>query len=416
MKLLKKTCLLPAFILLLTTLVACAGGSNTNPNELVVGIWGGNDAESAGMAQLKADFESQNPGITLTYRLYTDYNTQIQADMISGTAPDVFYVDASFFPFFDSIGVLEALDKQAVGADAFYDNLINTFVGASGDLYAIPKDFSTLAIYVNTDLLSDAGMTSSDIPTSWEDLVTFLPELQQKLDDKYGKDAVAAMTYNLELPRNLHLLTRDGAQTIDADGRATLDNSGVVDNFKIIMDLTGTGAYKRPSDLGLGWNGEAFGTGKTVIMDEGNWVYGTLNSDYSDINFEVLAMPSYKGETSSMLFTVGYGIYSQSNKKDLALKWIQFATGVDGMASWTTAAGVLPSRQDVADKIDVADDPNLQMHLDQVQHAMPWEMGQYASIINDQYKNFMPSAVIDRSISAQEALTQATEQSNFQIG
>jgi len=416
MKLLKKTCSLLAFILLATTVVACAGGTSSNPNELVVGIWGGNDAESAGMAQLKSDFEALNPGITLTYRLYTDYNTQIQADMISGTAPDVFYVDASLFPFFDSIGVLEPLDKQAVNADAFYDNLINTFVGASGDLYAMPKDFSTLAVYVNTDLLSDAGMTSSDIPASWEELVTFLPELQQKIDDKYGKDSVAAMTYNLELPRNLHLLTRGGAKAIDNDGRATLDDAGIINNFQIIMDLTGTGAYKRPSDLGLGWNGEAFGTGKTVIMDEGNWVYGTLNSDYSDINFEVLAMPTYKGETSSMLFTVGYGIYSQSTKKDLALKWIQFATGVDGMASWTSAAGVLPSRQDVADKINVSSDPNLQMHLDQVQHAIPWEMGQFAAIINVQYKNFMPSAVIDRSMSVQDALTQATEQANFQIG
>ena len=40
-------------------------------------------------------------------------------------------------------------------------------------------------------------------------------------------------------------------------------------------------------------------------MEEGNWVYGTLRTDYSDINFGVKEMPSYNGTQYSMSYTVG---------------------------------------------------------------------------------------------------------------
>ncbi|MCL2828520.1 MAG: extracellular solute-binding protein [Oscillospiraceae bacterium] len=382
--------------------------------ELVVGIWGGNDTEMAAMEEMRLNFEAMT-GASVTFRVYTDYNMQIQADFIAGTAPDVFYVDANMFPFFDSLGVLAPLDRQAVDADAFYTNLVDTFVGTSGQLYAVSKDFSTLALYVNLDMLEEVGLTVDDLPTAWEDFVEFLPAFQAQLDEAYGAGAVAAMSYNLELARNLHLLNRGGASVIGPDGRATLDTPGVLENFQLIMDLVETGAYQRPQDLGLGWNGEAFGVGRVAIMDEGNWVYNFLRTEFSDVNFAVLNMPSFRGEVSSMMFTVGYGMFIDSENQDLALEWIRYATGVDGMAIFTGATGVLPSRQDVADKIDVAADPFLQIHLDQVQHAIPWSMGLYSSIINDEYMNFLLEAV-QGNMTVEEAMRLAEEQANFQIG
>jgi len=94
----------------------------------------------------------------------------------------------------------------------------------------------------------------------------------------------------------------------------------VVDNMQFMVDLALTGAWKTPTDLGLGWNGEAFGVGKAAIMEEGNWVYTTLKNDYSDIRFGVKGMPAYKGTQYSMSFTVGWGVSSVSKEKDLARK------------------------------------------------------------------------------------------------
>lgn len=114
------------------------------------------------------------------------------------------------------------------------------------------------------------------------------------------------MTYNQDLSRNLPILQNGGAAVCDTEGNSTLASAGVVENLEFMLNFVNNGLWTTPADLGLGWNGEAFGTGKAVIMEEGNWVYGTLQKDYSDINFGVKAMPSYKGVEASMSFTVGF--------------------------------------------------------------------------------------------------------------
>ena len=36
-----------------------------------------------------------------------------------------------------------------------------------GKFYCAPKDFSTLALEINTDLWTKAGLTDADIPKDW---------------------------------------------------------------------------------------------------------------------------------------------------------------------------------------------------------------------------------------------------------
>ena len=38
--------------------------------------------------------------------------------------------------------------------------------------------------------------------------------------------------------------------------------------------------------------GAAFGSGKAVIMIEGNWVLSALNNEYPDVNYEILESPT----------------------------------------------------------------------------------------------------------------------------
>ena len=241
-------------------------------------------------------------------KVYTDYNTQIQADFIGKTAPDVFYIDASMFPFYSSLGVMDVLDPEEYSLGEFYPNLVEAFTDADGNVQCVPKDASTLATYYNIDLLESVGFTAEDIPGDYAEYKAFLTDLQARLDEKYGPNQIAAMTYNQDLSRNLYILQDGTDGLIDAEGKPVLTGDRVVSNMDFILDLVHAGVWKTPSDLGLGWNGEAFGTGKTVIMEEGNWVYGTLKVDYSDIHFGVKEMPVYNGTQYSMSYTVGYGM------------------------------------------------------------------------------------------------------------
>lgn len=426
-KIVKKAFALAMTAMMTVSFVACGsnGGNTTeagNNSEgtgnyegktLSLGVWGGNDQESAALDTMVDNFEKQT-GAKIDLKVYTDYNTQIQADFIAGTAPDAFYIDGSMFPFYSNLGVMEPLDPEEMGASNYYENLLAAFTAEDGTIYCIPKDVSTLATYYNIDLLDSVGVKPEDIPSSLEEYKDFLVDLQKKLDDKYGAGQVAAMTYNQDLARNIYILEASGESILDENGNAQLSNDKIVENFQFMVDLAKTGAWKTPTDLGLGWNGEAFGVGKAAIMEEGNWVYGTLKKDYSDINFGVKEMPTYKGTQYSMSFTVGWGVSAASKQKDLAKEWIRYATGTEGMKIWAEGAGCLPSRQDVADAMKVEEDPVWKVHTDMIKVAIPWQKGTTIDIVNNAYKNFVPAAFKGEE-TAKEALEKVDKQANSEI-
>lgn len=389
------------------------GGKSFDGQTLSIGVWGGNDQEAAALDKMIAAFE-ENTGAKIETKVYTDYNTQIQADFIAGTAPDAFYIDANMFPFYSGLGVMEPLDPAEMGADNYYENLIAAFTAEDGTLYCIPKDVSTLATYYNKGILEEVGVSPEDIPASLEEYKDFLVDLQKKLDDKFGAGQVAAMTYNQDLARNIYILEAGDLSISDEEGKSQLSTDGIVENFQFMADLVQAGVWKTPTDLGLGWNGEAFGTGKAAIMEEGNWVYTTLKNDYSDIDFGVKEMPTYKGTQYSMSFTVGWGISAASEKKDLAKEWIKYAAGEEGMNTWSTGAGCLPSRADVAEAMDVESDPVWKVHADMVNVALPWQKGTTIDIINTAYKNFAPAA-FKGDEDAKTALGKADDQANSEI-
>lgn len=405
-------------------LVGCSNGSDKAASKsdssrtdfkgetLTIGVWGGNEAEEKSLDDMIEAVEKET-GAKIEKKVYTDYNTQIQADMVGKTAPDVFYVDAAMYPFFSENGMLAELDGKKFEIDTFYESLTKSFK-TDGKLYAVPKDMSTLAIYLNTEIFEKTGVSVEDVPTSYEEYVKWLPSFQEKIDAAYGAGKVFAMSYNPELTRNYHLAARDGAQPIKKDGTSNLADKKVVANLEILKELVDTKAVVTPKDVGTGWNGEAFGTGKIAIMDEGNWVYQTLKTEFSDIPFTVRKMPTYKGTEGSMMFSVGWGKYVGTKQSDLADKWIQYATGKEGMKNWVEGTGTLPSREDVAKAAKITQNPDLNIHLEAWDYATIWQVGTTLDTVNKAYMNFLPKA-LDGSETLEKAMKQADEQANADI-
>lgn len=416
--------LVTGVVLAVTMLLsACGSGDNQESSSteqtdfagdtLTIGVWGGNEAEEKSLDDMIQTFEDST-GATIEKKVYTDYNTQIQADMAGKTAPDVFYVDAYMFPWFSENGTLADLEPSDFDSDQFYESLIDAFTTSDNQLQAIPKDMSTLALYLNTEIFEKTGVSIDDIPSSFEAYVEWLPEFQEKIDEVYGAGNVFAMSYNQDMARNYHLATRDDAQPINEDGTANLADESVVDNLSILKQLVDTNAVVTPQDIGTGWNGEAFGSGKIAIMDEGNWVYETLKTEFPDIPFTVKEMPTYKDTKGSMMFSVGWGKYVGTDNSALADKWIQHATGQSGMQNWVEGTGTLPSRQDVADTAKITENEDLNVHLEAWDYASIWQNGTTLDTINKAYQNFLPNALND-TMTFKEAMEAADEQANADI-
>ncbi len=316
--------------------------------------------------------------------------------------PDVFYVDAYMAPFLIEQGVLLSLDRDTYELDKFYPNLVDDFE-KDGEIYAISKDYSTLALYYNKEWVSE-----DEIPDTLEELYSpeFLNTIQERLPDN-----ATALTYVPELPRDMFMAQSGGNSIFKDDVYSNLGDSNVIENLQPVYDAAIDGLVKTSGDLGMGWNGDAFGNRQAAMMLEGNWVIGHLKNNFPEVDYGVVEVPTYKGEKGTMLFDVGYGINSSTKNKENAEILLKYLTGVEGMTTWTEGAGVLPSRIDVTENRKLLDDEVQSAHIAGAEYATTWQGTTTLETINEQYKNYNAS-VVSGERSLEEALKIAEEEAN----
>ncbi len=380
-------------------LTGCGSSDETLDGTISVGI-SGTPTELETYKTLGEKF-TEETGVEVEFRQYTDFNTEIQAELIGGTAPDVFPVDAYLFPFLVEQGVVSPVDTDAIDLSTYNQNLLESFQ-YDGTQYAVPKDYSTLAIYYNKDYVNP-----EELPTSYEELGDYLREL-----DKTLPDDVAPMTLNIDLARQMYLAQSSGDEIVNAEtGMAQLDSEEVAKNLNYEMDLAQEGLMVTPADLGVGWNGEAFGTGKTAIMLEGNWVAGELNSNYSDIDYGVTENFTINDEKGSMLFTVGWVQNAATKQSAEAQAFIDFMTNAENTQYATEQNGTLPAREDVAETLGLTEDETFGPHVAASEYATTWQAGTTLATINTEYMNYMPS-VINGDRTTEETLSETEIQAN----
>ncbi len=275
-----------------------------------------------------------------------DIGQQLGQAFAGGTPPDVFYVDASRFADYASVGALEPYaDRVSGGVDDFYPSLRETFT-YQGKLYCIPKDFSTLALQINTDLWARAGLTEADYPTTWDQLTT----VSQKL--KAAK--ITPFTIGDTRDRIGAFMVAAGGWIVSPDGKqATADTPQNLQALQYVQTLLKGGLAVYPKQVDTGWGGEAFGKGKVAMAMEGNWIKGALQNDFPNVKYVVRPMPAGPSGMGTLSFTQCWGISAKSQYKEQAIKFVEamttadqqiaFATGVRGHAVPGLGEGCLPA-------------------------------------------------------------------------
>ncbi len=108
-------------------------------------------------------FEQQTPDIRIriTQLGWSDYWTKLTAGFIAGTAPDVFTDHLSKFPQFADLDVLYELTssrRRARSADDDYQSgLAQLWKGRDGHRYGSPKDWDTVAMFYDRNVVAKAG-------------------------------------------------------------------------------------------------------------------------------------------------------------------------------------------------------------------------------------------------------------------
>jgi multiple sugar transport system substrate-binding protein len=144
-------------------------------------------------------FEIMHPDIriSLEHRTWEYYWTDLTAGFESGTAPDVITDHVAKYPGFVALGQLLDLqpfvDRDGVPTDIYYPGLAEQWT-KDGKRYGMPKDWDTVAVIYNVDLLKKAGIDPAIMETwTWnlEDGGTFEETLARLTIDERGSNGLS---------------------------------------------------------------------------------------------------------------------------------------------------------------------------------------------------------------------------------
>lgn len=395
-------------------LTACSSGESTKTaskeDTITLAVWGSSPAETKGLETTVKSFEEATGKEVKIEVIQDNFQDAITARFAAKNAPDVFYLESFVAPKFIKSGVLADISDDVKNQEDFYQPLIDSFKGNDGKLYAVPKDYSTLALYVNMDLLTQAGFTIEDVPADWDGLLEFAKKLQGKL-----ADGQAAMVFDTSMARHLSSMLASGLNPVTGDGKADFTSSkDTLAYLQSIVDGKKDGYLQNPQiDLGVDWAGAAFGTNKAVMMIEGNWVISALKNDYADVKYEALPAPTVNGNEQTMTFTVGYAVSKDSKHKKTAIEFVNYMTG-DGQKQWSELSGTFPTRQSVADAMKLDEDPILKAHIEGANYGTVWSSGVTLPVISAAFDNqFLAALNGDKTV--EQAMKDAEKEANDEI-
>jgi multiple sugar transport system substrate-binding protein len=308
----------------------------SGPASLQILIASSGDAETKAVTQAAAAWAASS-GNKATVTPAQDIAQQLGQAFAGGNPPDVFYVDAARFADYASVGALEPYAGKVSNVDDFYASLRQAFT-YKGTLYCVPKDFSTVAMEINTDLWTKAGLSTSDVPTTWDQLTAVAQKVKAK--------GITPIAIGDTRDRIGAFMVEAGGWLVSKDGtKATADSPENLQALQYVQSLLKGGLAMYPKQLDAGWAGEAFGKGKAAITFEGNWIEGAMKSDYPTVKYTVNPMPSGPKGQGTLAFTQCWGISAKSKYKDQAIKFVEAMTTDQQQIAFADAFGVMPSRQ-----------------------------------------------------------------------
>ena len=256
------------------------------------------------------------------------------------TCPTCSTSTADVAPEWIKEGYLLPLDDRiaASGFDTshFFPGAASVFKGADGATYGFPKDYNTIGMAYNTDLVPTP-------PTTLDELVTTATAL-------VGTEGIKApLCLNPGLDRGLAFLYAQGGSLLTEDGTAqAIDSEASTAAVQWYLDLFKNGLAMTASDMGDGWCGDSLGRKNVAMAFEGGWLDPAMTSTYPDTAYAWAPMPTgSSGTPETISYTASYSIGADSQNPDPAFVLLTYLTGVDGMTKWTEGGVALPSRDDV---------------------------------------------------------------------
>jgi multiple sugar transport system substrate-binding protein len=282
---------------------------------------------------------SKQTGIQVDVIVASNLGQQLAQGFASGNPPDTFYLGNDQVATYAKAGDLAPLDKLK-NVKSFYPSLRAAYT-YKGHLYAAPKDFSTLALVINTASWKGAGLTSKNYPKTWNQLAAVAKKLT--------RSGQVGLCTNPEFHRLGVFMIQAGGWLVSKDGKtATVNSKANLRAFNFVKSMIKAGSMKLTNQIGVGWGGEGFGKQQCAMTIEGNWIAGAMTHDYPTVRYKVVELPAGPAGKGTLQYDGGWGLAAASKNKTDAMALISYLTATKVELGNAKAFGVMPSVKSAA--------------------------------------------------------------------
>jgi multiple sugar transport system substrate-binding protein len=404
-----------------TTLLAACGGAEPSGDDDATGkityfTFSAAPDHLADLEAIKAEFERQNPGITVEVQTaaFTDYFTKLQTAVAGGTAPDTFELNYENFVTYARSGALLPLDDLAQ-ADSDYDpsrvypKALEAFT-LDGQLYAMPSTFSTVVLFYNKALFDAAGLDYPTADWTWEDEWEAAQRLTDRDNGIYGD--FQPVTFH----EFYKVLAQNGGSFLSPDGkRATFNDAKGVEAAEWLLRKPGA---VQPTLAEIGGTADydtaLFKSGKLAMWHNGIWQIAGLAAT-EGLDFDIVTEPGNTTKANAV-FMNATAVSAQTRKATAAWKWVRFlSTSAKTVETRLASNWELPAVNDPAafdTYLKQTPPANRQAVFDALENiALPPVIKEQQSKMQDIVTQALQKAATGE-VSIQEALDEAADEVN----
>ncbi|MFE0704836.1 extracellular solute-binding protein [Streptomyces sp. NPDC058872] len=345
------------------TLAACGGsdsgsnGGSKSSGELsgTVTWW---DTSTVGsedkvFKKVAEDFTKKYPKVTVKYVNvpFGEAQNKFKNAAQSGSgAPDVIRSEVAWTPEFADLGYLAPLDGTPALKDA--DDFLEQAAASTkynGKTYAVPQVIDSMGIFYNKKIFKEAGV---EVPET----IDQLKAVSAKIKEKTGKTGLYLRGDDPYW--FLSFLYGEGGDLVDAEQKKIkIDDESGVKALKTVKDLVDSKAAI--TDATNGWDNmqAAFKDGKVAMMINGPWAVADTyaGKEFADkANLGIAPVPAGSQGQGAPQGGHNLAVYAGSKNLDASYAFAEYMSSAETQATIAKELSLLPTRQSVYIKSDVA--------------------------------------------------------------
>ena len=343
-------------------------------DEITFGIW--DKAQEPAMLQIVEAFNQHYPDISVSISTtaFGPYFERLRIQATGDDLPDVFWINGPNFELYASYGMLQDLTELEGFDPANYPpNLIELY-SYQGTPYAIPKDFDTIGLWYNRDLLHRAGVDEPTGSWSWQEYREVSETVTRALGDQQiwgnpGGVANQALIYPLILQAGGFILSED-KKTSGYDQPEAIEAFEYLDGMirdGIAPDVRYT-AENQPKDL--------FNNGRSALYLSGNWEAALLQE--SPVREHLGVAPMIHGaQEANVIHGIGCAMSARSRHKPAASAFLAFLGSEEANRIQAEAGAANPAFLGTNEAyIDAIPEFSLDVFVDAAETALPYPASQ----------------------------------------